>query len=60
MAKINYHVEKHVTTEYLVMATKEGEALKTPAARCYSEGAALTIKGLYEKAEEEGLNPKIE
>lgn len=51
--KTKYRVEKHITTEYIVVAIREGENI--PVAKCNNEGTALTIKGLYEKMEVEEL-----
>jgi len=56
MIKWTYEVEKHTTVEYFVMARKNDEPIKTPVAKCNSQGIAYTIKGLYEKYDSE--NPK--
>jgi len=48
---MRYRIEKHITTEFIVTAQKEGESVREPIARCNTEGIALTIKGLYEDAE---------
>jgi len=56
---MEYSIEKHVTTEFVVMAKAEGDNIKCCVAHCPSEGIALTIKGLYEKAEREDENPKV-
>lgn len=53
MTKYEYQIEKHVTTEWIVTAQKEGEKTRTPIAKCNSQGVALTIKGLYEKYDRE-------
>ena len=53
MAKIKYHIIKEVTTQWIVTGRKEEDVNETPIARCDCEGIALTIKGMYEKAEAE-------
>ena len=54
--KYRYEVEVHTTKKFIVTAQKEGENIRTPIAKCNSEGAALTIKGMYEKYDKE--NPE--
>ena len=51
MAK-KYSILKEVTIQYIVCEQKEGSVLVEPIARCNTKGAALTIKGMYEKDEE--------
>jgi len=51
MAK-KYSILKEVTTTYIVCEQKEGDLLVEPIARTTNKDAALTIKGFYEKAEE--------
>ena len=53
MTKYKYEIEKHVTTEWIVTAQREGDNLREPIARCNSQGKALTIKGLYEDYDKE-------
>jgi len=51
MAK-KYSILQETTTQYIVCEQKEGDVLVEPIARCNSKGVALTIKGMYEKDEE--------
>jgi len=60
MSKYIYQIEKHVITEWIVTCQKEGDNLRTPIAKCNSQGIALTIKGLYEKYDEELENKSDE
>ena len=53
MTKYEYQVESHTTTEWIVTCQKEGEKVREPIAKCNSQDAALTIKGLYEKYDRE-------
>ena len=53
MAKYEYEIEKHVTTEWIVTCRREGEKLREPIAKCNTQGIALSIKGLYEKYDKE-------
>ena len=51
MAK-KYSILQETTTQYIVCEQKEGSVLVEPIAHCNTKGAALTIKGMYEKDEE--------
>jgi hypothetical protein len=54
MAKYEYEIEKHVKTEWIVTCRKKGHTgTRELIAKCTSEGAALTIKGMYEKDDKE-------
>ena len=53
MIKYEYQIEKHITTEWIVTCSIEGSNVREPIAKCNSEGKALTIKGFYEKYDEE-------
>ena len=50
-----YQIEKHTTVQFIVTAQREKEGTRIPIAKCNNEATALTIKGLYEKAEAEDL-----
>ena len=46
-----YSILKEVKTAWIVCVEKEGQTEVEPIARCNSQAIALTVKGLYEKAE---------
>ena len=48
-----YQIEEHTIKEYIVTVRRGDKSAQIPIAKCNSMGAALTIKGLYEKAEKE-------
>ena len=52
---IKYSIQREITTTYIVCAerTDSEPHLIEPVARCNTLGVALTIKGMYEKAEAE-------
>jgi len=53
-----YAIEVHTIKEFIVTARKEDDKVREPIAKCNSMAKALTIRGLYEKAEEKENNKK--
>jgi len=50
-----YQVEKHTNIEWVVTSRQEGDNLRNVIAKCPAEGIAVTIKGMYEKEEQQDL-----